>query len=158
MKTVMVNELNDSYCGESIQMKGWVYNTRSIGKIWFLIFRDGTGLIQGVIVKNEASEETFGLESKLNQEDSIIIEGVIRKENRSIGGFEIGIKNIKVVNHVIEEYPISPKEHGTDFLMSNRHLWIRSKRQNAIMRIRHQVVKSIRDFFDSNDCETEISL
>ncbi len=150
MKTVMVNELNDSYCGESIQMKGWVYNTRSIGKIWFLIFRDGTGLIQGVIVKNEASEETFGLESKLNQEDSIIIEGIIRKENRSIGGFEIGIKNIEVVNHVIEEYPISPKEHGTDFLMSNRHLWIRSKRQNAIMRIRHQVSKSIRDFFDSN--------
>ena len=150
MKTVMVNELNDSYCGESIQMKGWVYNTRSIGKIWFLIFRDGTGLIQGVIVKNEASEETFGLESKLNQEDSIIIEGIIRKEDRSIGGFEIGIKNIEVVNHVIEEYPISPKEHGTDFLMSNRHLWIRSKRQNAIMRIRHQVSKSIRDFFDLN--------
>ena len=150
MKTVRVNELNDSYCGESIQMKGWVYNTRSIGKIWFLIFRDGTGLIQGVIVKNEVSEKTFGLESKLNQEDSIIIEGVIRKENRSIGGFEIGIKNIEVVNHVIEEYPISPKEHGTDFLMSNRHLWIRSKRQNAIMRIRHQVSKSIRDFFDSN--------
>ena len=150
MKTLMVNQLNDSYCGESIQMKGWVYNTRSIGKIWFLIFRDGTGLIQGVIVKNEASEETFGLESKLNQEDSIIIEGIIRKEDRSIGGFEIGIKNIEVVNHVIEEYPISPKEHGTDFLMSNRHLWIRSKRQNAIMRIRHQVSKSIRDFFDSN--------
>ena len=150
MKTVKVNELNDSYCGESIQMKGWVYNTRSIGKIWFLIFRDGTGLIQGVIVKNEASEETFELESELNQEDSIIIEGVIRKEDRSIGGFEIGIKNIEVVNHVIEEYPISPKEHGTDFLMSNRHLWIRSKRQNAIMRIRHQVSKSIRDFFDSN--------
>ena len=79
----MVNELNDSYCGESIQMKGWVYNTRSIGKIWFLIFRDGTGLIQGVVVKNEASEKTFGLESKLNQEDSIIIEGIVRKENRS---------------------------------------------------------------------------
>lgn len=150
MKTIMVSELSDSFCGESVQMKGWVYNTRSIGKIWFLIFRDGTGLLQGVIVKNEASEETFELESKLNQEDSIIIEGIIRKENRSIGGFEIGIKNIEVVNHVIEEYPISPKEHGTDFLMSNRHLWIRSKRQNAIMRIRHQVSKSIRDFFDSN--------
>tara|TARA_B100001250_G_scaffold313374_1_gene275430 strand:- start:3008 stop:4294 length:1287 start_codon:yes stop_codon:yes gene_type:complete len=146
----MVNELNDSYSGESVQMKGWVYNTRSIGKIWFLIFRDGTGLLQGVVVKNEADEKTFQLESKLNQEDSIIIEGVIRKENRSIGGFEIGIKNIEVVNHVIKDYPISPKEHGADFLMSNRHLWIRSKRQNAIIRIRHQVSKSIRDFFDLN--------
>jgi asparaginyl-tRNA synthetase len=150
MKTVMVNKLNDSFIGDSVRMKGWVYNTRSIGKIWFLIFRDGTGLIQGVVVKNEVSEKIFKLESELNQEDSIIIEGTIRKESRSIGGYEITIKEIKIVNHVINEYPISPKEHGADFLMSNRHLWIRSKRQNAIMRIRHQVSKSIRDFFDSN--------
>ena len=149
MKTVTIKDLKN-HENEEVKINGWVYNTRSIGKIWFLIFRDGTGLIQGVVVKNEASEQTFGLESKLNQEDSIIIEGIIRRENRSIGGFEIGIKNIEIVNHVIEEYPISPKEHGTDFLMSNRHLWIRSKRQNAIMRIRHQVSKSIRDFFDSN--------
>ena len=150
MKTVMINELNDSLIGKDVQLKGWVYNLRSIGKIWFLIFRDGSGLLQCVVTKNESSKKAFELESKLNQEDSIIIKGIIRKESRSIGGFEIGIKDIEVVSNVKEEYPISPKEHGTDFLMSNRHLWIRSKRQNAILRIRHQVSKAIRDFFDSN--------
>ncbi len=150
MKIVKINELNDNFNGQIVRLKGWVYNIRSIGKIWFLILRDGTGLLQGVIVKNECRPEIFELESKLNQEDSLEIEGVIRKENRSIGGYEIGIKNIKIINQNLEEYPISPKGHGPDFLMSNRHLWIRSKRQNAILRIRHQVSKSIRDFFDFN--------
>jgi asparaginyl-tRNA synthetase len=106
--------------------------------------------LQGVVVKGEATDETFSLEQKLHQEDSIIINGIVRKEPRSVGGYELGVKEIKVVNHVTEEYPITPKEHGADFLMSNRHLWLRSKRQNAIMRVRHQVVKAIRDYFDSN--------
>jgi asparaginyl-tRNA synthetase len=150
MKNVKIKDLLN-YDGQEVQLQGWVYNTRSIGKIWFIIFRDGTGLLQGVVVKGEASEEAFDLEQKLNQEDSVIISGLVRKEPRSIGGVEIGIRDIDVVNHVTEEFPISPKEHGADFLMSHRHLWLRSKRQNAIMRIRHQVVKAIRDFFDSND-------
>ena len=107
-------------------------------------------LAPGVVVKGEASDETFLLEHELNQEDSIIINGTVRKEPRSVGGYELGVKEIKVVNHVTEEFPISPKEHGADFLMSNRHLWLRSKRQNSIMRIRHQIVKAIRDFFDDN--------
>ena len=107
-------------------------------------------MLQGVVVKGEASDETFLLEHQLNQEDSIIINGTVRKEPRSVGGYELGVKEIKVVNHVTEEFPISPKEHGADFLMSNRHLWLRSKKQNSIMRIRHQVVKAIRDFFDDN--------
>ena len=149
MKVVNIKDLNQ-YENQEVELRGWVYNIRSIGKIWFVILRDGTGLLQGVVVKGEASDETFLLEHELNQEDSIILNGTVRKEPRSVGGYELGVKEIKVVNHVTEEFPISPKEHGADFLMSNRHLWLRSKRQNSIMRIRHQVVKAIRDFFDGN--------
>ena len=149
MKIVNIKDL-DKFDGQEVELRGWVYSIRSIGKIWFVILRDGTGLLQGVVVKGEASDETFLLEHELNQEDSIIINGSVKKEPRSVGGYELGVKEIKVVNHVTEEFPISPKEHGADFLMSNRHLWLRSKRQNSIMRIRHQVVKAIRDFFDNN--------
>ena len=149
MDKITIKDLS-SFEGKEIELRGWVYNTRSIGKIWFIIFRDGTGLVQGVVVKGEASEDAFALEQKLNQEDSVIITGFVKKEPRSVGGYELGIKDITVVNHVTEEFPISPKEHGADFLMSNRHLWLRSKRQNAIMRVRHQVVKATRDFFDLN--------
>ena len=149
MKIVNIKDL-DKFESQEVELRGWVYNIRTIGKIWFVILRDGTGLLQGVVVKGEASDETFLLEHELNQEDSIIINGTVRKEPRSVGGYELGVNEIKVVNHVTEEFPISPKEHGADFLMSNRHLWLRSKRQNSIMRIRHQVVKAIRDFFDEN--------
>jgi asparaginyl-tRNA synthetase len=149
MKTVTINQLS-KYENQEVELKGWVYNTRNIGKIWFIIFRDGTGLLQGVVVKGEATDETFALEQDLGQEDSVIITGIVRKEARSVGGFELGIKEITVINHVKEEFPISPKEHGADFLMSNRHLWLRSKRQNSIMRVRHQIVKAIRDYFDDN--------
>ena len=150
METVNIKDL-DRYEGQDVELKGWVYNIRTIGKIWFVIFRDGTGLLQGVVVKGEATDETFSLEQKLHQEDSVIINGTVRKEPRSVGGYELGVKEIKVVNHVTEEYPISPKDHGADFLMSNRHLWLRSKRQHAILKVRHQIIKAIRDFFDSND-------
>ena len=149
MKTVTINQLSE-YEGQDVELKGWVYNTRNVGKLWFIIFRDGTGLLQGVVVKGEATDESFLLENDLNQEDSIILNGIVRKEPRSIGGFELGVKEIEVVKHVSDEFPISHKEHGADFLMSNRHLWLRSKRQNAIMRIRHQVVRAIRNFFDNN--------
>ena len=149
MKTVTIDQLSD-YEGHDVELKGWVYNTRNVGKIWFIIFRDGTGLLQGVVVKGEATDESFSLEQDLNQEDSVIITGTVRKEPRSVGGYELGIKEIKVVNHVANEFPISHKEHGADFLMSNRHLWLRSKRQNSIMRVRHQVIRAIRDYFDNN--------
>ncbi|MEC7746475.1 MAG: asparagine--tRNA ligase [Candidatus Neomarinimicrobiota bacterium] len=149
MDTVTIQSLS-AYEGQDVQLKGWVYNTRSIGKIWFMILRDGTGLLQGVVVKGEATDETFAMEQDLNQEDAVIITGRVRKESRSVGGYELGIREIRVVSHVVEEYPISPKEHGTDFLMTNRHLWLRSKRQHAIMRVRHQTVKAIRDFFDGH--------
>ena len=149
MNNVKISELK-KYEDKVVELKGWVYNTRSVGKIWFIIFRDGTGLLQGVVVKNEADDSSFRMEQQLNQEDSVIINGIVRKEPRSVGGYELGVKSIKLVNQVVEEFPISHKEHGADFLMSNRHLWLRSKRQNAIMRIRHRVIKSIRDFFDDN--------
>ncbi len=150
METVNIQNI-EKYKGKIIEIKGWVYSVRSIGKVWFLIIRDGTGLLQGVVVKNEVDSKIFELEQKINQEDSVIISGLVRKESRSVGGYEVSINNITIVNSVVEEYPISHKEHGTDFLMTNRHLWLRSKRQNAIMRIRHKVIRAIRDFFDDNE-------
>ena len=150
MKTTTISKLSE-YVGEEVIINGWVYSIRNIGKIWFVILRDGTGLLQGVVVKGEATDLTFNMEQALNKEDSVSLRGFIKKEPRSVGGYEMGVSEIKIINPVFNEFPISPKEHGADFLMSNRHLWLRSKRQNAIMKIRHRVVKSIRDFFDNND-------
>ena len=150
METVTIKNLKN-HENEEVKINGWVYNRRSIGKVWFLILRDGTGLLQCVVVDGESDSESFNLEQNLNQEDSVSINGIVKKEPRAVGGYELGVKSISVVNHTSNEYPISNKEHGTDFLMSNRHLWIRSKRQNSILRIRHQIIKSIRDFFDTND-------
>ena len=149
MKAVTIKKL-DQYVDQEVEIKGWVYNRRSVGKIWFLILRDGTGLLQCVIVNGECDSETFSLEQQLNQEDSVIVTGRVKKEPRAVGGYELGVKQVSVVNHTTDEYPISKKDHGTDFLMSNRHLWLRSKRQNSIMRVRHQIVKAIRDYFDDN--------
>ena len=150
MRTVTIKDLKN-HENEEVKINGWVYNRRSIGKVWFLILRDGTGLLQCVVVDGESDSESFHLEQNLNQEDSVSIKGIVKLEPRAVGGYELGVKSISVVNHTSNEYPISNKEHGTDFLMSNRHLWIRSKRQNSILRIRHQIIKSIRDFFDNND-------
>ena len=150
MKTTTISKLSE-YVGEEVIINGWVYGIRNIGKIWFVILRDGTGLLQGVVVKGEATDPTFNMEQALNKEDSVSLRGLIKKEPRSVGGYEMGVSEIKIINPVSNEFPISPKEHGADFLMSNRHLWLRSKRQNAIMKIRHRVIKSIRDFFDDND-------
>ena len=149
MKAVTIKKL-DQYVDQDVEIKGWVYNRRSVGKIWFLILRDGTGLLQCVIVDGECDSETFSLEQQLNQEDSVIVTGRVKKEPRAVGGYELGVNQVSVVNHTTDEYPISKKDHGTDFLMSNRHLWVRSKRQNSIMRVRHQIVKAIRDYFDDN--------
>ena len=149
MNVVTVSELAQ-HVGQDVELKGWIYNTRSVGKIWFLILRDGTGILQCVVVKDETDDDSFTLEQDLNQEDSVTVTGTVREEPRALGGFELGVRTINVVSHVADEYPISHKDHGTDFLMSNRHLWLRSKRQHAIMRVRHQTIKAIRDFFDNN--------
>jgi len=147
MKTT-ISELK-KYDGKEVSLDGWVYNIRSIGKIWFLILRDGTGLVQCVVVDKEADKTTFELENTLTQESSVTIDGIVRSEPRSVGGYELGVTNI-TIHQIADEYPISHKEHGADFLMSNRHLWLRSKNQNAILKIRHQAIKATRDFFDDN--------
>ena len=147
MKTT-ISELK-KYDGKEVSLDGWVYNIRSIGKIWFLILRDGTGLVQCVIVDKETDKTTFELENTLTQESSVTIDGIVRSEPRSVGGYELGVTNI-TIHQIADEYPISHKEHGADFLMSNRHLWLRSKNQNAILKIRHQAIKATRDFFDDN--------
>ncbi len=148
MEHIYIADIAD-YDGQEVTLHGWVYNTRSIGKVWFMIFRDGTGLIQCVVVQSEVDQTIFDLEAKLSQESSVSVTGLVRKDDRSIGGYELGVKTIEVHQYA-EDYPISHKEHGTAFLMENRHLWLRSKKQHAIIRVRHQIVKACRDFLDDN--------
>ena len=133
--------------GESVVLRGWVYHKRDIGKIRFLVIRDGTGYAQGVISKKEVPAEVFDLAGSIPLESSIEISGVVRKEPRAPGGFEMGVARLTTI-HQAEEYPISPKEHGVEFLMDNRHLWLRSSRQHAILRIRSEVSHACRRFFD----------
>lgn len=132
--------------GKDITIKGWLYNKRSSGKIHFLILRDGTGIMQAVLIKKEVPEEVFDLYDKLTQESSLIVTGSVRKDDRAPGGYELTIKNIEVVQ-IAEEYPITKKEHGIDFLMNNRHLWLRSQKQFHILKVRNEMIFAIRKFF-----------
>ncbi len=149
MSRVFVHKVS-AHEGQVITLKGWVYSSRSSGKIGFLTFRDGFGLLQCIVAKNDVGDQKFDLFKKLTQESSIIVKGEVVKNDRAPGGYEVIANDIEVV-HMSIDYPITPKEHGTDFLMNHRHLWLRSKKQHAILKIRHQIVKAIRDFFDSND-------
>jgi asparaginyl-tRNA synthetase len=137
------------HVGEEITLKGWLYNKRSSGKIKFLILRDGTGLLQCVYFKGNVPEDIFEKADKISQESSIEVTGKVKKEPRAPGGYELDAIDLKVISEA-HDYPITPKEHGIEFLMDNRHLWIRSSRQVAILRIRHRIIKAIRDFFDGN--------
>lgn len=138
------------YEGKEITIKGWVYNVRSSGKLRFILVRDGSETIQCVVFKNDVSEASFETADALTLESSLIVTGVVAADKRSPLGFEIQVKEIKAVQ-IAQEYPISKKEHGTDFLMDHRHLWLRSKRQHAILRIRHQIIHAAREFFDNRD-------
>ena len=140
------------HVGETVSIPGWLYNLRRSGKICFPQLRDGTGVIQCVAVKSNLPEETFESLKNLTQESSLIITGKLRAEQRAPGGYELDVEEAQIIQRVPEEtpYPITPKEHGTDFLMDHRHLWIRSRRQHAILRIRAEVIRAIRDYFDSN--------
>jgi asparaginyl-tRNA synthetase len=140
-------ENSEQFDGQIVTVKGWVYNKRSSGKIKFLILRDGTGLMQAILFKGDCNEEAFQQFETLTQESAVEVTGKLRKEPRSPGGFELGVHSMKVV-HVAEPYPISPKEHGVEFLMENRHLWIRSSRQWAALRVRAEIIRSIHEFFD----------
>jgi asparaginyl-tRNA synthetase len=135
------------YNGQEVTIRGWLYNMRSSGKLRFLLVRDGSQTIQCVVFKNDVTEKTFEDTDKLTQESSLIISGKVAADNRSPIGFEIQVKHLEIV-HIAAEYPITKKEHGTDFLMDHRHLWLRSSRQHAIIRIRHQVIHAARKFFD----------
>lgn len=133
---------------KDVILKGWLYNKRSSGKIQFLQLRDGTGFIQCVVEKNIVGDELFNLCDSLPYESSIIVYGTVRKDSRAPLGYEILLKNLEVVQKAQPDYPISLKEHGIDFLMDYRHLWLRTPRQNAIMRIRHEIIKACHDFFN----------
>lgn len=135
--------------GQEVIIKGWLYNKRSSGKIQFLQIRDGSGFIQGVMVKNEVGEEIFDKVKEITQESSIIVYGTVKREERAPSGFELLLKDVELV-HLAPTYPIAKKEHGVDFLMDHRHLWLRSPRQVAIMRVRNTIVNAAREFFDKN--------
>ena len=137
------------HVGEEITLKGWLYNKRSSGKLHFLQLRDGSGIIQCVVFKGDVTPEVFELADKITQESSIEVTGTVREDKRSPLGFELGVKDIKVLQ-MAKDYPISPKEHGTAFLMDNRHLWLRSSRQVAILKIRDEIIFSIREYFKNN--------
>ena len=136
--------------GQSVTIRGWLYNLRESGKLLFPQFRDGSGIIQGVVPKNAVPPEVFDAIKTLTQESSVIVEGKVRADKRAHGGYELDVANVQVVQRVPEStpYPITPKEHGTDFLMEHRHLWVRSQRQAAILRVRAEIIKAARDFFD----------
>jgi asparaginyl-tRNA synthetase len=136
--------------GQPVTIRGWLYNLRESGKLLFPQFRDGSGIIQGVVPKNAVTPEVFDAVKTLTQESSVIVEGKVRADKRAPGGYELDVANVHIVQRVPESdpYPITPKEHGTDFLMEHRHLWVRSQRQAAILRVRAEIIKAARDFFD----------
>src|SRR5512135_855635 len=139
------------HVGEAVEIAGWLYNLRSGGKICFPQVRDGSGILQCVAVKSALPEELFESLKHLTQESSLIVRGKIRAEARAAGGYEMDVESAQIVQRVPESapYPITPKEHGIDFLMDHRHLWLRSRRQHAALLVRHEVIRAVRDYFDS---------
>lgn len=148
MGKIYIEDLAD-HIGKDVTIRGWVYNKRSSGKIKFIIIRDGTGLLQCVLVKAALPGNVFETFGQLTQESSLAVTGTVKEEPRAPGGFELEVKDVSII-HIAVDYPITPKEHGVEFLMDRRHLWLRSTRQHAIMRVRHHIIKAIRDYFDSN--------
>ena len=133
---------------QEVEIRGWVYNKRSGGKIRFLLIRDGTGVIQGTIYSQDKTHPLFQTFDQLTQESSVIVRGVVKEDKRAPGGYELGITSLEIVQ-IASEYPITPKEHGIPFLMEHRHLWLRSQKQHAVLQIRAELIKAIREFFDS---------
>ncbi|MGH9404077.1 MAG: asparagine--tRNA ligase, partial [Terriglobia bacterium] len=138
------------HVGEQVSIQGWLYNLRESGKLLFPIIRDGSGMVQGVVVKSAVSPAVFDSVRSLTQESSLRVAGKVRDDERAPGGYELDVSNVEVIQRVSpgRPYPISPKEHGVEFLMDHRHLWLRSSRQRAILGVRHEVIKAARDFFD----------
>lgn len=147
MKKIWISDIKD-YEGKEVTLQGWLYNKRSSGKLHFLQLRDGTAEIQAVVFKGNVPEEVFETADKITQESSVEIKGTVKKHDRSKIGYEIDAVDVKVLS-AANDYPITPKEHGPHFLMEHRHLWLRSLKQKAILNVRHRIIKSVRDFFDS---------
>ena len=143
-----MNQAKD-YVGQTVTICAWVTNKRSSGKIAFLQLRDGKAYFQGIVVKADVSDETFELAKGLTQESSVFVTGVVQEDTRSKLGYELLVKDIELIGES-HEYPITPKEHGTDFLMDHRHLWLRSTKQHAIMEIRNAIIYASYEFFDKN--------
>ncbi|GAB4198048.1 MAG: asparagine--tRNA ligase [Sandaracinaceae bacterium] len=148
-KRVHIEELG-GHVGERVTVEGWLYNKRSSGKLHFLEVRDGSGICQCVVFKGDVSADLFSRADHLAQETCLRVTGVVREHAKLKGTFEIGVAELEVLATPVREFPISPKEHGTDFLMDHRHLWLRSKRQHAILRVRAEIIAAVRDYFDSN--------
>src|SRR5881628_2950577 len=144
MGQTYITELS-RHVGEEVTLKGWLYNMRSSGKLLFPQLRDGTGIVQCVVAKNSVAPEVWEALKPLGQESSLVVTGSVREDNRAPGGVEIDVRDAQVLQNA-HDYPITPKEHGTEFLLDNRHLWLRSSRQHAILRVRDEVVKACRDF------------
>src|SRR5258708_2433499 len=149
METVRIKDL-PNHVGEKVIGNGWLYNKRSSGKLQFPIFRDGSGYLQCVVFKKEVSEETWKAADEATQESTVRVIGTARAEERAPGGVELGVETFEVTG-ASGDYPISPKEHGTDFLMNHRHLWLRSSKQHAVLRVRNEIEKACRDFFYDRD-------
>ena len=146
MQIFRISEL-PKHIGEEVTVQGWLYNKRSSGKLRFLLIRDGSGLVQSVVFKGDVSLEVFEVCDEMTQESSVSLSGVVSEDKRSPGGVEIQVRDI-TLHHIAPEYPITPKEHGAAFLLDHRHLWLRSSKQHALLRVRHEVIKACRDFFD----------
>jgi len=138
------------YVNQEVKLGVWLYNKRSSGKIQFLQLRDGTGFIQAVVVKSEVTEQVWDESKSLTQESSLYVTGMVREDQRSKLGYELTITNLEVIQ-IAEDYPITKKEHGTDFLMDQRHLWMRTPRQSAILRIRGEIIRAVQEFFNERD-------
>lgn len=149
MEKVYISDIG-KFEDKEVTLNGWLYNKRSSGKLRFLLVRDGTGTIQCVVFKNDVSENDFNQADSITQESSCQVIGFVKKDERSPLGFELQVSSFKIL-HLAEEYPISKKDHGVDFLMDHRHLWLRSTRQHAILRIRHEIIRAAREFFDLRD-------
>ncbi|MBP3040143.1 asparagine--tRNA ligase [Bacillaceae bacterium Marseille-Q3522] len=148
MGKITISEIN-KYVDQDVTIGAWIANKRSSGKIAFLQLRDGTGFIQGVVVKSEVTDDVFQLSKALTQESSVYVTGKVQKDTRSPLGYEILVSDIKLI-HQAHDYPITPKEHGTEFLMDHRHLWLRSRKQHAIMKIRNEIIRSTYEFFNQH--------
>jgi asparaginyl-tRNA synthetase len=150
MGVVSISHLAD-HVGQAVTLAGWLYNKRSSGKLHFLEVRDGSGTCQCVVFKGNVSPELFAQADHLAQETSLQVTGTVKEHGKVKGAFELDVTGLEVLAAPAREYPITPKEHGTDFLMDHRHLWLRSRRQHAIVRVRHAIIKGIRDFFDGRE-------